>query len=177
MITGVRKIVVPVDDQERAKRFWTETIGFEATLDQTYGGERWVEVTPPDRQLVLVLSPRPAGPERREVPDQLPQSDIFFHCDDVQQTYQELVARGVKFPAPPAKLHFGWWALFEDNDGPGPPHRGGGLAHRRVGDLHGARQLLDRHRLSPGQLDERPHEPGTHAGDARLLVQRGDVPI
>jgi lactoylglutathione lyase len=117
MITGVRKIIVPVDDQEQAKRFWTDTIGFEATLDETYGDERWVEVTPPDRALVLVLSLRTADQPRGEVPDQLPHSDVFFHCDDIQQTYQELTARGVKFDAPPAKMHFGWWALFEDNHG------------------------------------------------------------
>jgi lactoylglutathione lyase len=116
MIKGVRKIIVPVNDQEQAKRFWTETVGFEATLDETLGDERWVEVTPPDRQLVLVLSPR-AGEPRREVPDQLPHSDIFFNCDDIQQTHEELTARGVRFPAPPTKMHFGWWALFEDNDG------------------------------------------------------------
>jgi predicted enzyme related to lactoylglutathione lyase len=117
MITGVRKIIVPVGDQEAAKRFWTETIGFETTLDETRGGERWVEVTPPDRHVVLVLSPRPPDAPRGEVPDQLPHSDIFFHCDDIQQTHQELAVRGVRFATPPTKMHFGWWALFEDNDG------------------------------------------------------------
>jgi len=117
VITGVRKIIVPVNDQEQAKRFWTEKIGFDATLDETFGDERWVEVAPPDRQLVLVLSPRTADEPRREVPGQLPHSDIFFTCEDIQQTYEELAARGVKFPVPPAKQHFGWWALFEDNDG------------------------------------------------------------
>jgi lactoylglutathione lyase len=116
MIKGVRKIIVPVNDQEQAKRFWTETMGFEATLDQTVGDERWVEVTPPDRQLVLVLSPR-GGEPRREVPDQLPHSDIFFTCEDIKQTYEELTARGVKFHTPPVEMHFGWWSLFEDNDG------------------------------------------------------------
>ena len=29
----------------------------------------------------------------------------------------ELRARGVEFPLPPARQHFGWWALFEDNEG------------------------------------------------------------
>jgi hypothetical protein len=29
----------------------------------------------------------------------------------------ELAARGVRFPTPPTKAHFGWWAMFEDNDG------------------------------------------------------------
>ena len=23
----------------------------------------------------------------------------------------------MKFPLPPARQHFGWWALFEDNEG------------------------------------------------------------
>jgi predicted enzyme related to lactoylglutathione lyase len=117
MITGVRKIIVPVADQAEATRFWTETIGFDLTRDETYGDERWVEVTPPDRSLVLVLSPRSPEEPRREVPDQLPHSDIFFTCEDIQQTYRQLTARGVAFPTPPAKQHFGWWAMFEDNEG------------------------------------------------------------
>ena len=25
--------------------------------------------------------------------------------------------RGVEFTAPPARMHFGWWALFRDQDG------------------------------------------------------------
>jgi hypothetical protein len=29
MISGIGKVVVPVDDQERAKRFWTMAMGFE----------------------------------------------------------------------------------------------------------------------------------------------------
>ena len=116
MITGVRKIIVPVNDVDQAKRFWTEQLGFEATADDTVGDERWVEVTPPDRQLALVLSPGQGEP-RREVPDRLPHSDIFFSCKDIQQTYQELTARGVRFHTAPVKMHFGWWSLFEDQDG------------------------------------------------------------
>lgn len=117
MITGVRKVVVPVGDQDRAKRFWTEAIGFEVTRDESYGGERWLEVTTPDRHLVLVLSPRPAEQPRREVPEQLPHSDLFFNCDDIQRTHRELTVRGVRFADPPVRMHFGWWALFEDEDG------------------------------------------------------------
>ena len=117
MIKGVRKVIVPVDDQHKAVEFWTRQIGFELTFDQTYGDERWVEVTPPDRSVVLVLSPRSPQELRREVRDQLPHSDLFFNCDDIEQTYQELTGRGVKFPAPPAKMHFGWWSMFEDYEG------------------------------------------------------------
>jgi predicted enzyme related to lactoylglutathione lyase len=117
MITTVSKIVVPVDDQERAERFWTQTIGFANARDERYGDERWIEVAAPAGGPELVLSPRPPGQPRPEVPEMLPHSPIFFGCADVQRTYRELTAAGVAFPVPPARQHFGWWSLFEDTDG------------------------------------------------------------
>ena len=117
MITGVGKVVVPVDDQERAKEFWISRVGFEERSDESYGDERWIEVAPPGGSPVLVLSPRPPGEPRRDVPEQLPHSPVFFTCDDIEATHRELSERGVPFPAPPQRMHFGWWALFEDPDG------------------------------------------------------------
>jgi lactoylglutathione lyase len=118
MITGVRKIIIPVENEERSREFWTSRLGFEVTLDERYGeGRRWIEVTPPDRSLVLVLSQRHPDDPRREVSPQLPHSPVFFACDDIQTTHRELTSRGVTFPVPPMKMPFGWWALFEDNDG------------------------------------------------------------
>ncbi len=117
MISGVSKVVVPVGDQNAAKEFWTSAMGFSVERDDTYGDERWIEVRPPDQRLILVLSPRSPGEPRREVPDNLPHSDLFFNCADIMQTYAELTDRGVRFPLPPARQHFGWWALFEDNEG------------------------------------------------------------
>jgi lactoylglutathione lyase len=117
MITGVRKIVVPVDDQERAKEFWTSNVGFELRRDESYGDERWIEVSPPDGSPLLVLSPRAAEDPRREVPEELPHSPVFFNCEDIEQTHRDMTERGVTFPLPPRKMHFGWWALFEDDDG------------------------------------------------------------
>lgn len=117
MISGVAKVVVPVGNQGEALRFWRDTIGFAVVTDETYGDERWVEVTPPDWGVVLVLSPRGPGALRPEVREQLPESDVFFTCDDLEQTHAELSARGVVFPAPPERQHFGWWSMFVDPDG------------------------------------------------------------
>ena len=115
MISAVAKIVVPVDDQERAKAFWTEAVGFEPVRDETFGDERWIEVAPPGGGPVLVLSPR--SEDRPEAADELPHSPAFFTCADIEATYRELTARGVAFPLPPSRQHFGWWSLFEDPDG------------------------------------------------------------
>ena len=117
MITGVAKVVVSVDDQERAKQFWTGAIGFDVVMDESFGNERWIEVEAPDRSLVLVLSRRPSDGLRPQVPDELPHSNVFFTCEDIEQTYAELSERGVRFPAPPAEMHFGWWSIFEDWEG------------------------------------------------------------
>ena len=95
MITGVRKIIVAVDDQDRAIDFWTRQIGFLLLSDQPYGEHRWIEVAPPDRSIVLVLSRRPAGEPRREVAQELPHSPVFFNCDDIERTYRELAERMV----------------------------------------------------------------------------------
>jgi hypothetical protein len=80
------------------------------------GDERWIEVKPPNQDLLLVLSPRRPDEPRRTAPDRLPHSDLFFDCADIEQTYAQLGRRGVKFPVPPVQEHFGWWALFEDNE-------------------------------------------------------------
>jgi predicted enzyme related to lactoylglutathione lyase len=117
VITGVEKVVVPVEDQEQAKEFWTARVGFEVTQDQAYGDERWIEVSPPDGGPVLILSPRPAEQPRPQVPDQLPHSPVFFTCEDIQQTHRDLREGGVEFPAPPTQMDFGWWAMFTDQDG------------------------------------------------------------
>ena len=116
MISSIGKVVVPVDDQERAKQFWTSQLGFDLRRDESYRDERWIEVSPPDGGPLLVLSPRGDEP-RPAVRDDLPHSPLFFNCADIEATNRELSERGVKFPRPPREEQFGWWALFEDADG------------------------------------------------------------
>jgi lactoylglutathione lyase len=118
MIRNVHKVVVAVDDQDRAKEFWTSKAGFEVVQDTPYGTDgRWLEITPPDRGVILVLSPRPSNELRRVVPEELPHSDVLFGCDDIHATHRELVARGVRFHTAPIAMPFGWWAMFEDPEG------------------------------------------------------------
>ncbi len=118
-IQGVHKIVVGVRDQERAKKFWSEVVGFEITTDVPYDdkGNRWVEVTSPDRVTALVLSTALEDLERFAVRDELPTANCFFYADDIEKTCEELTAKGVEFPARPEKQPWGWWAMFTDSEG------------------------------------------------------------
>jgi len=116
MISGVSKVVIDVEDQDRAKEFWTKTMGFELVQDASYGqGNRWLEVRSPDKSVVLVLGLRRGEPPT--APDALPTSNVFFCCDDLLQTYEELTALGVAFPQPPIQQPYGWWSMFEDAEG------------------------------------------------------------
>jgi lactoylglutathione lyase len=115
VIEGVSKVVIEVHDQASALEFWTETLGFELHQDTNYGDERWVEVRTPDKRLILVLSPH--RDERPSASDRLPTSSVFFSCEDLARTYEELRSRGVEFSQPPVKLSFGWWSIFQDREG------------------------------------------------------------
>jgi predicted enzyme related to lactoylglutathione lyase len=118
MISGVSKVVIEVEDQDRAKRFWTETMGFGLVQDAPYEEERWLEVRSPDRATNLVLELRMGElAERRVTPDHLPTSNVMFRCDDLTATYEELSAHGVDFPQPPVEQPFGSWSMFDDAEG------------------------------------------------------------
>jgi predicted enzyme related to lactoylglutathione lyase len=116
MIEGVSQVVVEVEDQDRALRFWTEIMGFELAQDAPYGDTgRWIEVRTRDKNTILVLKLRQGVPPA--VPEELPTSNVFFYCDDPHRTYDELRARGVEFPQPPVRQSWGWWSMFQDQEG------------------------------------------------------------
>ena len=97
MLSAVDKVSLNIRDQEAAKRFWVETMGFTLVQDSPMGDDpssaRWIEVRPPDGGVTVILySPRFDGSQLGSL------SNVLFTCDDIQQTYQELMARGVEFP-------------------------------------------------------------------------------
>jgi len=118
MIRGVNQVVLSVDDQERAKKFWSEQMGFEVVEDSPYGDERWIAVLTPDGHTRLVLGLRKPEDHVQAAPSEmLPSSNVMFYADDVEAAYRELSERGVAFTTPPTKQFFGWWSVFEDSEG------------------------------------------------------------
>lgn len=69
MVTGVRTVAVPVDDQDRALRFYVETLGLTVRMDAPVAelGGRWIEVAAQGGDTSLALVPasdaRPSGIE------------------------------------------------------------------------------------------------------------------
>lgn len=117
MLTQVRSVGIYVSDQQRALDFFTEVLGCQVVADTPMGegpnALRWIEVKVPNDDVKLILF-TPEGQEDRVGTF----SNVIFHCDDMQKTYEELSSKGVDFPTPPERAPWGqWWAVFADSDG------------------------------------------------------------
>lgn len=116
MISAIDKVGLNVRDQDAAKRFWTEKMGFALVQDTPMGddagGPRWIEVRLPESDVELILYTPQFDESKLGF-----LGDVLFTCDDIKKTYEELTARGVEFPDPPSEQFWGWWATFKDNEG------------------------------------------------------------
>jgi catechol 2,3-dioxygenase-like lactoylglutathione lyase family enzyme len=111
-IGHVDVVSVPVKDQDAAKRFFVDTLGFEEVADNPMGpDQRWVQVRPAGGQASLTLvtwfDSMPAGSL----------SGLVFSVDDAQRAYRELRAKGVEFTMKPETQPWGTQAVFQDPDG------------------------------------------------------------
>jgi catechol 2,3-dioxygenase-like lactoylglutathione lyase family enzyme len=105
-------VSVPVSDQEQARDYYVDTLGFELQVDNAWReGMRWIEVAPEGSatSLMLVSWSESLLPSLYRV--------IVIATDDIQAIYEELVAKGVFFDLPPTELSSGTQAMFRDPDG------------------------------------------------------------
>jgi predicted enzyme related to lactoylglutathione lyase len=121
MITKLSLVTILVRDQEEALRWFTDVLGLKKLQDAPYGkGARWLVVTPQDQSDfgIVLQQPQPEehGVERARMKmEQIGKGTTWvFRADNLDESYQILTERGVKFLSPPAKLPWGRQAIFED---------------------------------------------------------------
>ncbi|MBV9423742.1 MAG: VOC family protein [Solirubrobacterales bacterium] len=115
MITELHTVALYVADQERAKRFYVDTLGFELNADQPgLGGiGRWIEVAPKGGQTALMLADAIGWGKH----DRIGQSaDVTLRCDDARALHAELTAKGVPVTEPQTQ-RFGTFIDVTDPDG------------------------------------------------------------
>ena len=110
-----------VDDQQKALRFYTETLGFRVKHNIPLGDHAWITVVseeaPEGTELLLEPDEHPAvRPFRRAlVEDGIPSTS--FAVDNLEAEHERLVARGVRFVQPPTDLGSVISAVFDDSCG------------------------------------------------------------
>lgn len=113
MFTRIHSTVVKVKDQDAARAFWVDKLGFEVRIDQIMGSMRFLTVAPVGGATELVLGTDDMYGEGTGFIN-----GISFIVDDVDATYAELKAAGVDMVAPPEDMPWGArGAWFRDPDG------------------------------------------------------------
>lgn len=114
MITRLSLVTVLVHDQEEALRWFTEILGLTKLQDATYGsGSRWLVVAPAEQRDFGIVLQKPDAAEHsaeraRMKTEQIGKGTTWvFHADNLDETFQVLSGRGVKFLSPPMAMPWG----------------------------------------------------------------------
>ena len=126
MITKHSHATVYVTDQDRAKAFYVDKLGFEVRDDAKMGDFRWLTVAPktqPDTCIILYgIKPGPwMTEENASMLKKLVESGAIgggvLECDDIRREYETLKAKGVEFKSEPKEMPYGIEAVFRDDSG------------------------------------------------------------
>lgn len=111
MIINLNTISLYVRDQQRAKQFYVDTLGFEVRKDADMGGMgRWLEVAPKGARTAFVLADAVAfGKDDRMGSS----ADVTLHCADVHALHAELAGKGVPVTEPETQ---GWGTFIKVTD-------------------------------------------------------------
>jgi catechol 2,3-dioxygenase-like lactoylglutathione lyase family enzyme len=113
-ITGVQVLSLPVSDQDRARDFYVDVLGFELLQDTEMGpGMRWVQVAPRGGATTITLvtwfDTMPAGSNR----------GLVLETDDLDGDVARLRELGQDFPEGIQQQPWGRFVTLADPDGNG----------------------------------------------------------
>jgi catechol 2,3-dioxygenase-like lactoylglutathione lyase family enzyme len=114
---------VPIDDYDKALKFYTEKLGFVKKHDIPLGpGVRWITVVSPEEPdgTELLLEPNATYPAMKGLRESLVKDGIpytAFLVSDVQKEYERLQMLGVEFTMEPTDMGTTKAAIFDDTCG------------------------------------------------------------
>jgi predicted enzyme related to lactoylglutathione lyase len=104
-------VAVPVTDVDRAKRFYTEQVGFNADHDHKISDDlRFVQLTPPGSACSIALGVGVTDAEPGSV------TGLQMVVTDIEAAYDHLASRGVEVSAV-QDYPWGRFVFFKDPDG------------------------------------------------------------
>ena len=119
MINHVGTLSVFVSDQERAKEFYTNILGFELRADAPLfpgATARWIAVAPLGAQTEIILYlPDENWSHYRQVVGK--SQALTLDVADMATVHEQLKAKGVVFVQEPDVQPWGTFAMIEDSEG------------------------------------------------------------
>jgi predicted enzyme related to lactoylglutathione lyase len=126
MIKKLSHATVYVLDQDRAKDFYVNKLGFECRDDARMGDFRWLTVGPktqPDVRIILMavgsgpMCTEEQAAKIRELVTAGVLGGGVMTTDDLRRDYEQMKAKGVEFARPPTEEPYGFAAVFKDDSG------------------------------------------------------------
>jgi catechol 2,3-dioxygenase-like lactoylglutathione lyase family enzyme len=117
----VKLTSILVNDQDRARRFYTDVLGFRIKHDIPLGGAAWLTLVAPDDAAGVELLLEPTGhPAAVAFQQALYKEGIpltHLYTEDIAAEFERLKARGVAFRGEPRAMGPTKFADFDDTCG------------------------------------------------------------
>ena len=118
MIRNVGTVCLFVNDQDKAKDFYVNKLGFELRQDVPMGQSRWVAVAPKGAETEVILYKVDGNWEHyREVVGK--SQAITFNVTGMEYLIAGLKAKGVRIALEPESQLWGKQAIIQDDEGNG----------------------------------------------------------
>ncbi len=116
MINKIGKITVYVEDQQQAKDFWLNKVGFVLKFEKQMGpNASWIEVGPSESEFTtLVLYSKSAMEQQK--PSAVAHPTLLFSTTDIEAAYEKMKQNEVKV-GEMLRMPFGTMFPFYDQDG------------------------------------------------------------
>ncbi|MDZ5473357.1 VOC family protein [Bacillus sp. 31A1R] len=116
MINKIGKITVYVQDQEQAKDFWLNKLGFVLKFEQQMGPNMsWIEVGPSEDEFTTLVLYSKSAMEKQK-PSKVAHPSVLFSTTDIESAYEKMTQNGVKVDEM-MRMPFGTMFTFYDQDG------------------------------------------------------------
>ncbi|GAA0414522.1 VOC family protein [Agaribacter marinus] len=96
MINKVGQLMLYVNNQDEAVRFWREKVGFQVITDENNGqGMRWIEIAPTMEAETRIVLHDKSVIAKMEPELNLDTPSLMFFTDNLEKLYKDLSSKGV----------------------------------------------------------------------------------
>jgi lactoylglutathione lyase len=121
MIDSIGGIVIFVSNQVNAIEFYTQKLGFDIKGEYPYKNTKWVEVAPKNSTTTISLMEPNIDMMTNEEIEQAKKeigtmTNFWFYTKNINDTYKELLEKGVHITEPKKQDWGGIMSQFKDQD-------------------------------------------------------------
>ncbi|GAB2534925.1 VOC family protein [Gracilibacillus alcaliphilus] len=95
MIHQIGQVMLYVNDQEQAKAFWTEKLGFYVVSEEDIEGMRWIEMATANHAGTTIILQDKDLAARLSPEQNLVSPSLVFFTEDLEALYDDLIDREV----------------------------------------------------------------------------------